>query len=179
MYFSFGSSFVLTFLFSMWPSVTLLFCHLTIRVFEYGVCLILYIFSSTDDHSRVVLTAKRDIPGSDYINANYVDVRKLVFWSIWFTLILIAIFFLKSRTERYPGSYRFYFIIWCDWSRELALPSQPIKCAASTVCDLVICVLRTSFRFASYQFLMGSLWCFPFFWWCCSVIYSSFKGISF
>lgn len=25
------------------------------------------------DHSRVVLTAKRDIPGSDYINANYVD----------------------------------------------------------------------------------------------------------
>ena len=95
MYFSFGSSFVLTFLFSMWPSVTLLFCHLTIRVFECGVCLILYIFSSTDDHSRVVLTAKRDIPGSDYINANYVDVRKLVCWSIWFTLILIAIFFLR------------------------------------------------------------------------------------
>ena len=66
-------------------------------VFEHGVCLILYIFSSTDDHSRVVLTAKRDIPGSDYINANYVDVRKLVCWSIWFTLILKAIFFLKSR----------------------------------------------------------------------------------
>ena len=78
MYSPFGSSLVLTFLFSMWPSVTQRFCHLTIRVFEYGVCLILYIFSSTDDHSRVVLTAKRDIPGSDYINANYVDVRKLV-----------------------------------------------------------------------------------------------------
>lgn len=62
-------------------------------VFEHSVCLILYIFSSTDDHSRVVLTAKRDIPGSDYINANYVDVRKLVCWSIWFTLILKAIFF--------------------------------------------------------------------------------------
>ena len=104
-------------------------------VFEHSVCLILYIFSSTDDHSRVVLTAKRDIPGSDYINANYVDVRKLVCWSIWLTLILKAIFFLKSRTERYPGSYRFYFIIWCDWSRELALPFQPIKCAASTICD--------------------------------------------
>ena len=122
---------------SLLPLLYVAFSYSTfcLWIFEHGVCLILYIFSSTDDHSRVVLTAKRDIPGSDYINANYVDVRKLVCWSIWFTLILEAIFFLKSRTERYPGSYRFYFIIWCDWSRELALPSQPIKCAASTIFD--------------------------------------------
>ena len=32
-------------------------------------------FVFTDDHSRVVLTGKRETPGSDYINANYVDVR--------------------------------------------------------------------------------------------------------
>lgn len=40
----------------------------------------LVFFVVADDHSRVVLTGKREIPGSDYINANYVDVR--VFFTI-------------------------------------------------------------------------------------------------
>ena len=31
-------------------------------------------FLYVDDHSRVVLKSVRDTPGSDYINANYVDV---------------------------------------------------------------------------------------------------------
>ena len=39
------------------------------------------VFFVADDHSRVVLTGKREMPGSDYINANYVDVR--VFFTIY------------------------------------------------------------------------------------------------
>lgn len=31
-------------------------------------------FVSQDDHSRVILSYIENIPGSDYINANYVDV---------------------------------------------------------------------------------------------------------
>ena len=39
----------------------------------------LSLFFFSDDHSRVVLTGRRETPGSDYINANYVDVRLLFY----------------------------------------------------------------------------------------------------
>ena len=35
----------------------------------------LFVSAFLDDHSRVVLKSMKDIAGSDYINANYVDVR--------------------------------------------------------------------------------------------------------
>lgn len=48
-----------------------------------------------DDHSRVVLKSVRDIAGSDYINANYVDVS---YFSLrTFTTIII--------NDIYPGSF--------------------------------------------------------------------------
>ena len=43
----------------------------------------LVFFFVADDHSRVVLTGKREMPGSDYINANYVDVR------VFFTILIL------------------------------------------------------------------------------------------
>ena len=48
-----------------------------------------------DDHSRVVLKSVRDIAGSDYINANYVDVSYFSFRP--FTTIII--------NDIYPGSF--------------------------------------------------------------------------
>jgi len=45
----------------------------------------LVFFFVADDHSRVVLTGKREFPGSDYINANYVDVR------VFFTILILLI----------------------------------------------------------------------------------------
>ena len=48
-----------------------------------------------DDHSRVVLKSMRDIAGSDYINANYVDVSYFSFRP--FTTIII--------NDIYPGSF--------------------------------------------------------------------------
>ena len=42
----------------------------------YTKVLILYYFSCiSDDHSRVVLSLQDNTPGSDYINASYLDVR--------------------------------------------------------------------------------------------------------
>ena len=37
--------------------------------------IILFIYLILDDHSRVVLKSMKEIAGSDYINANYVNVR--------------------------------------------------------------------------------------------------------
>ena len=41
----------------------------------YLICIITYhVFSVSDDHSRVVLSLQDNTPGSDYINASYIDV---------------------------------------------------------------------------------------------------------
>lgn len=37
-----------------------------------------YLFTNTDDHSRVRLKLILGEPGSDYINANFIDVRDKV-----------------------------------------------------------------------------------------------------
>lgn len=40
--------------------------------------------SFSDDHSRVILSYIENIPGSDYINANYVDVSRSSLYSFLF-----------------------------------------------------------------------------------------------
>ena len=47
-------------------------------IFSHSSFSFVFVFFS-DDHSRVVLTGRRETPGSDYINANYVDVRLLFY----------------------------------------------------------------------------------------------------
>ena len=54
-----------------------------------------------DDHSRVVLKSVRDIAGSDYINANYVDVS---YFSLrTFTTII---------NDIYPGSFTYPKVVF-------------------------------------------------------------------
>ena len=68
--------------------------------------------SLVDDHSRVILSYIENVPGSDYINANYIDVsmRFVSFWNTFFCL------FKESVSSSIP----------CTWGLFVCL-SWPMK----------------------------------------------------
>ena len=47
----------------------------------------------------------------------------------------------QFSVESNPGLHWFCFTTLCDWSRNLAPPSQPIRCKTKSNLDLVTCVL--------------------------------------
>ena len=51
------------------------------------------------DHSRVHLSMIDEIPGSDYINANFCDVSTMVIFVYTSALLLCSIPSLKDRTK--------------------------------------------------------------------------------
>ena len=85
-----------------------------------------------DDHSRVVLKSVRDIAGSDYINANYVDVS--YFSSSTFTTIII--------NDIYPGSFTHPKVVL----REVM---HPIKLEFGNVSELAVQHSKEKFAFCT------------------------------
>ena len=82
----------------------------------------------------------------------------------WWHLIR-AVFGLS--VESLPGLLRFCFSTLCDWSRNLAPPSQPIRCKTKTNLDLVTRVSPRSRPVTCIYFafsLPGSLWYLSLFW---------------
>ena len=73
----------------------------------------------------------------------------------------------QLSVKKDPRLLQFCFISLCDWSRKLAPLSKPVKCR------YLILVSRVFPRFhqvACFWFLIGSWWCWPFFFWLVVVI---------
>ena len=67
------------------------------RAYLSNVMLIIFVLElaiTTDDHSRVRLKDIPNVPGSDYINANYIDV--------------------SSTFEHFPQAPHLFFLTFCE-----------------------------------------------------------------
>lgn len=62
-----------------------------------------------DDQSRVILEARRDVPGSDYINANFIDVRHYAYYK-WVCEMSILI---GEANEHYNSGRCTHFCCCC------------------------------------------------------------------
>lgn len=65
------------------------------------------------DHSRVHLSMIDEIPGSDYINANFCDVSTMVIFVNTSALLLCSIPSLKDRTKATQISHLFE-LLFCN-----------------------------------------------------------------
>lgn len=74
--------------------------------FQYFSIFFWTFFSFSDDHSRVVLNTVEDLEGSDYVNANYIDVSEHLF-----SLLMLHLLFGLTAYLSFVGIWSWFFSI--------------------------------------------------------------------